>query len=540
MNMIRKLTMSAVAWLLASTAFAQQQVPMWERFEQCYNCHTEKNPFTDVTLTAIFRHETSGETVKVDGFYDGDDTYRLRFMPTKKGKWTFTTRSSEKEMNMQEGSLLCTDAVTKGMVQASGQSFVYPDGTLYHPVGTTSYAWIHSTKERQEQTYQSLQKAAFNKLRFCVFPNNSVNELPEIYPFKLVSSKKDAEGKTHYVWDYTRFDVKFFQHLDEVVDRLRTLGIEADLILFTPYDGGFWGFDRMTMENNNRYLRYIVARLASFSNIWWSMANEWDLVRAKTYDEWIEMSKLVAEKDPYHHLLSIHGGTAVYIDYNLPFYTHASIQDQGPLYNFEGAATVRNIIHKPIIFDEVCYEGNHASRWAQLNGEQMLQRMWTGLIGGAYVTHGECFVKDEHNDKNYTGWAYLATGGKFEGTCPSRIPFMRKILDSLPYPIRLADQSWDPNTASAGPGQYFIYFGAEKPASWTFNLPAKNSKWPRLTEGKKFKIDIIDTWNMTTTTCKDIFETKFNNGRYRLLDKNGKSIKLPKKANILLHIYQVD
>ena len=268
MNMIRKLTMSAVAWLLASTAFAQQQVPMWERFEQCYNCHTEKNPFTDVTLTAIFRHETSGETVKVDGFYDGDDTYRLRFMPTKKGKWTFTTRSSEKEMNMQEGSLLCTDAVTKGMVQASGQSFVYPDGTLYHPVGTTSYAWIHSTKERQEQTYQSLQKAAFNKLRFCVFPNNSVNELPEIYPFKLVSSKKDAEGKTHYVWDYTRFDVKFFQHLDEVVDRLRTLGIEADLILFTPYDGGFWGFDRMTMENNNRYLRYIVARLASFSNIW--------------------------------------------------------------------------------------------------------------------------------------------------------------------------------------------------------------------------------------------------------------------------------
>jgi hypothetical protein len=518
---------------------AQNEVPQWERFEKSLSFHTDKNPFTDVELTATFIHEGSGETVKVDGFYDGDDTYRLRFMPTKKGKWTFTTRSSEKEMNMQEGSLLCTDAVTKGMVQASGQSFVYPDGTLYHPVGTTSYAWIHSTKERQEQTYQSLEESGFNKLRFCVFPNNSVYEWPTMYPFKLLSKTTDAAGKDHYVWDYSRFEPAFFRHLEECVDRLKTLNIEADLILFTPYDGGLWGFDRMTMENNNRYLRYVVARLASFSNIWWSMANEWDLCRAKTYDEWIEMSKLVAEKDPYHHLLSIHGGTAVYIDYNLPFYTHASIQDQGPLYNFEGAATVRNIIHKPVIFDEVCYEGNHASRWAQLSGEEMLERIWNGLIAGTYVTHGECFVKDMHNDKNYTGFAYLATGGRFEGTCPSRIPFTRKIIDSLPYSIRLADQSWDPNTACAGPDDYLIYFGSEKPKKWAFNLPTKCSRWPRIGEGVKFEIEIIDTWNMTIQKCPGVFETKFNKGRYRLIEKNDKSVKLPGKPYILLHLKKI-
>lgn len=539
MNMIRKLTMSAVAWLLASTAFAQQQVPMWERFEQSYNCHTEKNPFTDVTLTAIFRHETSGETVKVDGFYDGDDTYMFRFMPTKQGKWSFTTRSSEREMNGIEGALICTAPKCKGMMRTKGQDFVYADGTRYNPVGTTSYAWIHSTNERQEQTYQSLEESGFNKLRFCVFPNNSVYEWPTIYPFKLLSKTTDAAGKDLYVWDYSRFEPAFFRHLEECVDRLKTLNIEADLILFTPYDGGLWGFDRMTMENNNRYLKYVVARLASFSNIWWSMANEWDLCRAKTYDQWIEMSKLVAEKDPYHHLLSIHGGTAVYIDYNLPFYTHASIQDQGPLYNFEGAATVRNIIHKPVIFDEVCYEGNHASRWAQLSGEEMLERIWNGLIAGTYVTHGECFVKDMHNDKNYTGFAYLATGGRFEGTCPSRIPFTRKIIDSLPYSIRLADQSWDPNTACAGPDDYLIYFGSEKPKKWAFNLPTKCSRWPRIGEGVKFEIEIIDTWNMTIQKCPGVFETKFNKGRYRLIEKNDKSVKLPGKPYILLHLKKI-
>ena len=67
----------------------------------------------------------------------------------------------------------------------------------------------------------------------------------------------------------------------------------ADLILFHPYDGvpleaseGHWGFDclgghdplRYGPANDEHYLRYAVARLASFSNVWWSLANEWDLL----------------------------------------------------------------------------------------------------------------------------------------------------------------------------------------------------------------------------------------------------------------------
>ena len=539
----KRLSLTCLLFVMTCLTLNAQNtnVPMWDRFEKSFTLKTEKNPFTDIDFTATFIHEGDGVKMTVDGFYDGDDTFKIRFMPTLKGKWYYITRSSERELNRQEGSLICTDPAPnqKGMVQAGNdQNFVYPDGSLYHPVGTTSYAWIHSDNDRQEQTYKTMEETGFNKLRFCVFPNNSVYEWPTIYPFKLLKkSYSEEQKKDVYLWDFSRFDVKFFQHLDKVVERLRDMKIEADLILFTPYDAGLWGFDRMSMENNMRYLKYVVARLASYSNIWWSMANEWDLVRAKTYDQWIEMSKFVAEKDPYHHLLSIHGGTAVYIDYNLPFYTHASIQDQGPLYNFEGAATVRNIFHKPILFDEVCYEGDHASRWAQLSGEQMLERIWMGLIGGTYVTHGECFVDDMHNDKNYTGYAFLATGGKFRGTCPSRIKFTRKILDSMPYSIRLADQSWDDKTACAGPDHYFIYFASEKPKKWTFDLPTKCSRWPRLTAGKRFKVDIIDTWNMTTTTVKDVFVTKLADNRYRFIDENGKSIKLPGKPYILLHIY---
>lgn len=517
---------------------AQERVAQWERFEKSFTCHTLQNPFTDVELSAIFVHRDTKDTVRVNGFYDGDDQYKVRFMPTKIGLWTYKTLSQEKELNGHEGSLVCLQPEKgyHGMVQVGGdQNFVYADGTQYHPVGTTSYAWTHSNKQRQEDTYASMTEMGFNKLRFCVFPNNSVRELPDEYPFELVSSNRDAEGKIHYVWDYTRFNPKFFRHLEQCVERLKSIGVEADLILFTPYDEEVWGFDRMPMEVNMRYLKYVVSRLASYSNLWWSMANEWDLVKQKTYRQWIDMSKYVYETDPYHHLLSIHGGTATYIDYQLPYFTHASIQDQGPLYNFQGAATVRNIIHKPIIFDEVCYEGNHASRWAQLSGQEMLQRMWMGIIGGTYVTHGECFCT---GSDYYTGYAFLATGGKFQGTSPKRIKFMRSILDSLPAAPRLADRSWDPHTAVAGDGTYLIYFADKIPSSWKFSLPAKADRFKRLSGGEKFKVEMIDTWNMTIETCKMQFEVKSAPAK-RMVDKDGKSVKLHGKPYMLLRITRI-
>lgn len=79
--------------------------------------------------------------------------------------------------------------------------------------------------------------------------------------------------------------------MEKRIDQLNRLGIEADLILFHPYDKGRWGFDAMSNEVNVRYIKYITARLASFRNVWWSMANEWDYVKAKTVDDWKLLTK---------------------------------------------------------------------------------------------------------------------------------------------------------------------------------------------------------------------------------------------------------
>ena len=42
-----------------------------------------------------------------------------------------------------------------------------------------------------------------------------------------------------------------------------------------------------------------------------------------------------------------------------------------------------------------------------------------------------------------------------------------------------------------------IYLGKEIKPEWAFDLPVKNAFYPRLKEGVRFKVEVIDTWNMT-------------------------------------------
>jgi hypothetical protein len=55
------------------------------------------NSFTDTSLRADFWFEH--RTVAVDGFYDGDGTWRVRFMPDEIGEWSYITHSSTTALN---------------------------------------------------------------------------------------------------------------------------------------------------------------------------------------------------------------------------------------------------------------------------------------------------------------------------------------------------------------------------------------------------------------------------------------------------------
>jgi hypothetical protein len=525
-----KLVLILLGLCLTTLVFGQVPIEQWKRFELKLTHSSVSNPF-DIQLSASFQHKGLKKTVQ--GFYDGHGVFKIRFMPDLTGSWTYETKSNVKSLSGLKGKFTCKPAGkgNHGMVSVHKKvHFNYSDGTSYFPFGTTAYAWTHMGNELQEMSLHSFKSGGFNKVRMCVFPKNYelVKEEPTLFPYLI---KGHIGGKI--IWDFERFNPLFFSHLEKRIEELDQLGIQADLILFHPYDKGRWGFDEMPKEANEKYIRYISARLSSFKNIWWSMANEWDYVKSKSLMDWQNLIKLLVKLDVNRHLCSIHGSTAMYFPYWDANISHASIQDEAPVQSPASAALLRNIYQKPIVLDEVGYEGNLRSRWGRYSPEKMTELIWNGVVGGTYVTHGESYMF-----KDATDTIFWAKGGHFKGESWKRVKFLRKIIESLPRPISMADVSRDFLTAISGNWDYLIYFGERKLQDWTFNLPHGNGAFGKLPAGIKFRVQLIDTWNMTIEELPLTFESGLVQD-YRVYDIRNQIVQLKNRSYMALRIYQI-
>ena len=510
---------------LSCFAAATQPVEQWGIFEVTLKGPTNGNPFLDVLLSARFYQDESA--FNCAGFYDGDGEYRIRFMPDRPGRWRYITRSNRPELETtNEFVALAPSRTNRGPVYVTNTfHFAYADGTPYKQIGTTCYAWTHQSNELQEQTLNTLASSPFNKIRFCIFPKRydwNTNE-PSLYPFA---------GTPPRDWDKTRFNPQFFRHLELRIANLRDLGIEADIILFHPYDEGHWGFDRMTALEDERYLRYVVSRLSSFRNVWWSLANEYDFMKEKREADFERFGQLISAIDPCHRLLSIHNGRELF-NQTLPWLTHASIQNGSAVEDAGRAVLYRDVYRKPIVFDEAKYEGNIPKRWGNISAEEMVFRFWQGTIAGTYVGHGETYL-----DPSDVLW--WSRGGVLRGQSPPRLAFLRRVLeDGPPEGIEPIDK-WQNPQYGGRPGVYYLVFlGKEQPTSWEFKLPKPpQGKGLGLENEMRFKAEVLDTWNMTVTPVEGVFTLKKKTD-YFYGDEQNRSIPLPGKPYMAIRIKRV-
>ena len=68
----------------------EKQVEKWDVLEVTVEGHSDKNPFVDYEIQGIFTGKH--ETVTVDGFYDGEGVYKVRYMPSFVELYTFEER----------------------------------------------------------------------------------------------------------------------------------------------------------------------------------------------------------------------------------------------------------------------------------------------------------------------------------------------------------------------------------------------------------------------------------------------------------------
>ena len=200
------------------------------------------NPFVDVALTALVEPPAGSESGahRIAGFYDGDGRYLVRFLPDVAGEYRLTLSSDARSLDRITASVQVGAAPegAHGPVRVEGFGFRHADGTRFLPLGTTCYAWAHQGEALERQTLKTLADAPWSKLRMCVFPKSMVyneNE-PERYPFEFTDSEAPhtAEMRDGRRYDRQRFNPDYFRHLETRISQLGELGIDADLILFSP------------------------------------------------------------------------------------------------------------------------------------------------------------------------------------------------------------------------------------------------------------------------------------------------------------------
>ncbi len=472
-------------------------VEKWGLFEAAVEGPEEGNPFTEQRLVGIF--SGAQENVITEGFYDGSGVYRIRFMPSYEGKYSFALRGTFLK-DPESGSFTVTKPAgyNHGPVRITeDHHFRYEDGTPYISIGTTAYVFELQSDELIEETFRSLSEAGFNKIRFCIFPKHYAYNLrePRSYPYEgtpMDSSVLNTENFMDYMWkkegndfDLQRFNPEHFRHIEKCIAELGRRGIEADIIVMHPYDR--WGFSSMTREEDDLYWNYVIKRFSAYRNVWWALANEWDLLFEKTEEDWEHYGQLLVEKDIYKHPRSIHNCRKVY-DQHRPWITHVSFQ-RVDLY--KGAELTDELIReyqKPVVMDEIAYEGDIQYGWGNIMPEEMVRRFWETALRGGYPGHSETYL----NSDNILWWSH---GGKLRGESWKRFRFLYDILKDVPgYGLTAVDLEWD--SLSAVPSSqadqevrdlYLFYYSFMRPSFREFHIDDET----------EFTVDVIDTWNMT-------------------------------------------
>lgn len=492
----------------------------WGVFEAALHGEEGNDPFAPGLMQGVFRYEDKDlGAVRVEGFYDGGGVWRVRFMPQFEGKYTFKITAGGTAFVGDFTASKPSDGNHGPVHAAKTYHFAYEDGTPFVPVGTTCYVWELQSGETQQNTLETLESAPFNKMRYCILPKHYIYNFrdPPMFPFEGKPCSTEGMTEENFNawngngndrgndWNFDRFVPEYFRNIEKSVLELQKIGVEADLILLHPYDR--WGFSLMDAAHDDRYLHYVVSRLSAFRNVWWAMANEWDLMPQKSVADWERMAGVVRSCDPYRHLQSIHNCVPFY-DHNRPWITHCSIQRQDRYKTAEFTNEWREKWKKPIVLDEMAYEGNIQFGWGNISAQELVRRFWEAACRGGYGGHGETFMPQLGSSREGVLW--WSHGGFLHGESVTGIAFLKQIMEEV-RDTGLAPfcHEWDETCAvrdntegmAGAPRSYYLfYYGFERPSFRDFHFD----------DTTRYQVDVIDTWGMT------IADAGIHSGRFRV------------------------
>ena len=276
----------------------------------------ENEPF-DVEFGAKF-DGPGGVTMRVPGFYNGDNLWTLRFSPPQPGDWAFTTYSSSPTLAGKSGAIRAT--VNKNpnkhgpivLQKNNPQHFYHADGTPYF-VLAFEIDWLFALDAgnstdipKTRSIVKTMADHCYNQAVMNVYAHDVSWEKdqnlkpehefgsPSVFPFGG-SNDKPA---------HTTLNVEFFQRFDRVMHELDENGIVSHLMIYVWNKLVNW--PEAHSKEDNRYFDYVVARYQAFNNLIWDVSKE---ALGYGHDDMNYISERISrirKLDAYSRLITVH------------------------------------------------------------------------------------------------------------------------------------------------------------------------------------------------------------------------------------------
>ncbi len=410
--------------LLPAVAIEQYH---WHDF--AFTAQAGGNPF-DVELRGEFTGP-GGVQLVVPGFYDGENTWKIRFSPTAMGHWSMRTLSPIAALNGRtETNIDCTantnPAVHGGLLvdPVNRHHFLYEDGTRYFLMGyEADWLWGADMKDPDRKVMKHLidqiASRGFNHLLVNVFAYDTAWSKGNVNEWDYGPPAMYVFGGSNDKPDHSRLNTAFFKIYDGMMQALQDKGIVANVMLKVYNKMVNW--PAAGSHDEERYFRYVTARYQACSNIVWDFSKESYNEPDKKLEKHI--MDLIRSTDAYHRLTTAHDND-IYdwdpsLNSNLDFRTDQEHRDWKEMLVFD-----RQLRPWPVVNSELYYE-----RGVDNLPSYPIKQDWEEMIRGAYEIYlsGGYFVYYYDN----TAWDVVKPDPEPPGA--QRMQILKNTLAALPY-----------------------------------------------------------------------------------------------------------
>ncbi|MFD0716840.1 DUF4038 domain-containing protein [Paenibacillus sp. GCM10027626] len=277
------------------------------------------DPLTEVAITATF--VGPNETVITrPGYWDGGDTWKVRFAPTLKGNWTYQISASDTTntgLNNKTGKVHAQkytgdlEIYKRGFLKTSddGRYLTYNDGTPFFYLGDTHWVLPH------ERFDTSNAPGVASQFKYVV--DKRVNQGFTVYQSEPIwqphgggeHAGEDEEAVANLSDGFTEADLEGFRNLDRKFAYIADRGlVHANAQVSWVKDPA--DYPVYTEAYMAKIAEYWVARYGAYPVIW-TIAQEIDknalgAFNSETIKKWYAVGQSLMDHDAYHHPIMPH------------------------------------------------------------------------------------------------------------------------------------------------------------------------------------------------------------------------------------------